>query len=117
MKRLIGIIVIMAALLSVSACNSKETTVYNGVNAEILELSTQVKGMVVKGLDDNSMLGEGCYINCENEKTYFVEVVNGEPVNIKFEDFSVGDKITVDIEKVEDKYASTSQIQLLKRAK
>ncbi|MHB8129200.1 MAG: hypothetical protein ACYDEX_09400 [Mobilitalea sp.] len=116
MKRLIGVIVILVALSSICACNNNKTaTTYIGVNAEILELSNQVKGMVVKGLDNNSILGEKCYINCENKKTYFIEVVNGEPVNITFKDLSVGDMITIDIKKVEDKYASTSRVQLLER--
>ena len=73
--------------------------------------------MVVKGLDNNSILGERCYINWENKQTYFIEVVNGEPVNITFNDLSVGDMITVDINEAEDKYASTSRVQLLERTK
>lgn len=116
MKRVIGIIVILVALLSMYACSNKKTTTYIGVNAEVLELSKQVKGMVVKSLDEKSILSERTYINCENEQTYFVEVVNGEPVNITFKDLSVGDKITVDIKKVEDKYATASRVQLLERA-
>lgn len=115
MKRLIGVIVILVALLSICSCNNKKTTTYIGVNAEILEMSNHVKGMVVKGSDNNSILGERCYINCENKQMYFIEVVNGEPVNITFNDLSVGDMITVDIKKVEDKYASTSRVQLLER--
>jgi hypothetical protein len=120
MKRLFGVIVILVVLLSICACNNNNNKIpisYIGVNAEILELSNQVKGMVVKGLDNDSILGEKCYINCENKQTYFIEVINGEPANIAFKDLSVGDTITVDIEKVEDKYASTSRVQLLERTK
>lgn len=117
MKRLIGVTVILVVLLSICACNNKKTTTYIGLNAEILEMGNQVKGMVVKGLDNNSILGEKCYINCENKQTYFIEVINGKPVNITFNDLSVGDMITVDINKVEDKYASTSRVQLLERTK
>lgn len=117
MKRLIGIIVILAVLLSIYACSSKKTTTNMGVNAEILELNNHVKGMVVKALDEKSILSEKTYINCENEQMNFVEVVDGEPVKITFKDLSVGDKITVDIKKVEDKYAPTSRVQLIERAK
>ncbi len=117
MKKLVLIVVTLALLVFTFACEKKEDTVYMGVNAEILEISNQVKGMVVKGLDHNSILGEKCYVNCENADTYFIYVDNntGKIEDLDFADLSVGDVITVDINKVEDKYTATSRVQLLKQ--
>lgn len=119
MKKVFSIIIALALLISITACGKKEDITHMGVNAEILEISSEVKGMVVKGLDNNSMLGEKTYINCENPETYFIYVDNntGEVRDLSFTDLFVGDIITVDIKKVEDNYASTSRVQLLERAK
>ncbi|MBU5484364.1 hypothetical protein KQI86_08485 [Clostridium sp. MSJ-11] len=119
MKKVFYIIVALVLLISITACGKKEDITHMGVNAEILEIKSQEKGIVVKGLDDNSMLGEKTYINCEDPDTYFIYVDNntGEVKDLSFTDLSVGDIITVDIKKVEDNYASTSRVQLLERAK
>lgn len=117
MKKAVLIVGTLALLIFTSACEKKEDVAYIGVNAEILEISSQVKGMVVKGLDHNSILGEKCYVNCENADTYFIYVDNdtGKVENLDFGALSVGDVITVDINKVEDKYTATSRVQLLKQ--
>lgn len=119
MKKTFLIVIAFVLLISITACCKNEDITHMGVNAEILEISSQVKGMVVKGLDNNSMLDEKCYINCENPDTYFIYVDNntGEIRNLSFTDLSVGDKITVDIKKVEDKYALTLRVQLLEQVK
>lgn len=119
MKKVFFTVVILALLISTTACGKKESIAHLGVNAEILEISSYVKGMVVKGLDNNSILGERCYVNCESTGTYFIYVDNntGEISNLEFNDLTVGDIITVDIEKVEDKYTLTSRVQLLEREK
>lgn len=97
----------------------KQRVTHVGVNAQILEISSEVKGMVVKPLDDQSILGEKCYINCENEDTYFVHVDNKtkEATDLSFDELKVGDKITVDVNTVENKYALTSRVQLLTKRK
>ncbi len=107
-------------LLICASCSSKnEVVAHHGVNAEILEISKELKGMVVQSLDDNSVLGEKCYINCEDEKTYFnyVNFNTGDVIDLKFEDFVVGDEITVDVNSVENKYALTSRVQLVTQRK
>ena len=71
--------------------------------------------MVVKSLGENSVLGESCYINCESEDVYFIFADNntGDTLDLSFDDFVVGDIITVDVNKVENNYALTSRVQLL----
>lgn len=101
--------------LSITGCNNNEEIGYVGINAQILEISKEVKGIVVKSLDDESILGEKCYINCESSDTYFIYVdyKTGETVELNFDDLKVGDKITVDAKSVGTKYALTSRVQLL----
>lgn len=98
-----------------TACDNNEDATHIGVNAEVLEINNFIKGMVVKGLDNNSILGDECYINCESPEVYFLNLDNtsGEVIDIQFEDLVVGDKITVDVKSVENKYALTSRVQLL----
>jgi len=114
-KKSIILICIILAICFLTACGKKGEPMYIGVNAEILEINRQVKGMVVKSLDTGSVLGDKCYVSCENQNTNFIEVINEEPVKIKFSDLSVGDKITVDVDKVENKYTTTKRVQLIER--
>lgn len=75
MKRVLTIMFIILSLL-ITGCSKNDDIIYMGVNAEILEISHYVKGIVVKGLDNDSFLGDGCYINCESEDVYFIYVDN-----------------------------------------
>lgn len=92
---------------------------FMGVNAEILEITNELQGFVVKGLDNDSILGEKCYINCESSDIYFIYADNEseEVKELQYTDFEVGDKITVDIKGVENKYALTLRVQLLTQRK
>ena len=118
MKKVIVSICTFSFLLLLTACDNKEVT-YVGVNAEILEINSELNGFVVKGLDENSILGEKCYINCENPSIYFIYVNNetGKTIDLEFDDFVVGDAITVDVNSVENKYALTSRVQLITQRK
>lgn len=58
--------------LILTTCSNKKEVGYVGVNAQILEISNEVKGMVVKPSDDESIFGKKCYINCEKPETSFV---------------------------------------------
>lgn len=115
MKKVLSIATLLVLLFTISACSNSDDISYWGVNAEILEISNELQGFVVKGLDSDSILGEKCYINCEGPDIYFLYVNNEteEVTDLNYNDFEVGDKITVDIKTVENKYALTSRVQLL----
>lgn len=118
MKRLRAIVLLIIILLCVSACGAKELT-HMGLNAEILEINTELKGFVVKSLDKDSILGEKCYISCESDDVYYIYVDNetGEIKDLSYNDFRVGDVITVDVKSVENGYSLTSRVQLLNQRK
>ncbi len=113
-KALVIIATLVCIIFTMSACGSKEVT-HVGVNAEILEINTELKGFVVKSLDDDSILGEKCYVSCESEELYYlyVDYDTSEITDLSYSDFTVGDHITVDVISVENKYTVTSRIQLL----
>lgn len=118
MKKIL-IVFISIIFISLVGCSNKEEVTHVGVNAQILEISSEVKGMVVKPLDEQSILGEKCYINCENEDTYFIYVDDKteEITDLSFDELKVGDKITVDVNTVENKCTLTSRVQLLTERK
>lgn len=113
--RKVSSILLVGLLLLITACDYKEEITHVGVNAEIIEISNEVESMVVRALDQNSILVDRTYINCESPETYFLYVDNatGEITEINFKDLAVGDQVSVDIKSVENKYALTSRVQLL----
>jgi hypothetical protein len=103
--------------LTLCSCSERVDQTTKGVPAEIVEKSQYVKGIVVKSEDPDDVLGAMCYVNCENKNMSIIEVINGEPAEISFDDLSVGDQITIDVpHKVTDKYITTKRIQLEMRA-
>lgn len=118
MKKLVAIISLVTMVFSLSACAAKEVT-HDGVNAEILEINTALKGFIVKSLDEDSILGEKCYISCENDDVYYIYADNetGETEDLSYNDFIVGDEITVDVKSVENNYSLTSRVQLITQRK
>ncbi|WP_312635660.1 hypothetical protein [Oscillibacter sp.] len=118
MKRFAAIMSFVIIVSGMTACGAEEIT-YGGLNAEILEKNTELKGFVVKSLDEDGILGEKCYIGLENENIYYLYVNNetGEIKDLSYEDFVVGDEITVDVKSVENRYALASRIQLLTQRK
>ncbi len=109
---------LLFGLLTLIGCVDKTDKIKQiGVNAEIIEINSQQKTILVKGLDENSILGDKCYVNCTNAD--YVEVIDEEPTKITFDDLNVGDKITVDVTAVLESYptqTSTDHVQLLERA-
>lgn len=116
MKRsLISTMILLSLIVGLTACGMSKDTTYIGLNAEILEINTELKGFVVKSLGDNSILGEKCYISCENPEVYYIYSDNksSETQDLTYKDFMVGDHITVDVQSVENSCTLTSRIQLL----
>ncbi|MCC5911722.1 MAG: hypothetical protein JJT76_14955 [Clostridiaceae bacterium] len=115
MKKIFIVILCLILILCLSSCKNKDGISHMGVNAEVLEIFSDEKGLLVKALDKDSVLGYKYYVNCSDMKTYFIEVIDSKPIDIMFEDFSVGDRITVNITKFEDKQDEIIYLQLKKR--
>lgn len=114
LKRLLLFITLIVLLLANVGCDEARVS-YVGVNAKILEISKEINGMVVQWLDTDCNVGEKCYINCENEKVQFMfyDYTSDELVFINFQNFMVGDEITVDFILISKNDVLVSRIQLL----
>lgn len=118
MKKYLSMLLII--ILSASfliGCKSEEV-VYVVANAEILEIDEENKSFLVKGIGENSILGDKSQVSTEGAE--YIELVEGETIGLGFEDFSVGDRITVDIVEVAESYptqTSTERVQMIDRAK
>ena len=115
-KVLLAVILSLAVVTTASCASSKKVS-YGSVNAEIIELTYGIKGMVVKGLDTDSILGEATYVSCESAKLLYADYATGELLDLEFEDFMVGDAVLIDIdakyvELISDGVTVTSRVQL-----
>lgn len=111
------LVLIILSLAILVSCRKEQKIVYMEVNAEILEIYEDEKTFLARGLDENSVIGDKSYIS--TEEAYYIELVDGQAIDITFEDFSIGDKITVDIVDVAESYptqTSTDRVQLIERA-
>ena len=115
MKKIVSLMLAFTLIITLVACNQNEIKSYAGLNAEIIAINSELKGFTVKSLNDGSALGEKCYINLENDDVYYIYADNqtGETQDLEYSDFIVGDVITIDTDKVENKYALATQIQLI----
>lgn len=116
-KRLLVLVFSILSLTILVSCRDDQEVIHMGLNCEILEVHLDEKAFLVRGLDENSILGDKSYVS--TEEAYYIEVVDEKPIEITFEDFGVGDKITVDVVYVSESYptqTSTDRVQLIKRA-
>lgn len=60
MKRILRITILIILLFTISACSKSDDTSYIGVNAEILEITNELQGFVVKGLIYIKIIGVKC---------------------------------------------------------
>jgi hypothetical protein len=107
----------ISAIFILTSCEAKKEVLNIGVNAEILEINEEEKILLVKGLDENSIIGDKSYVECKD--AYFIELIDGKPMDIMFKDLKVGDKITVDVREVFETYptsTTTERVQLIQRA-
>ncbi len=116
-KGFLILLVIVLSLPILVSCRKEQKIVYMGVNAEILEIHEKEKVFLVRGLDADSIIGDKSLV--DTKEAYYIEVLDGDPIEITFDDFSIGDKITIDVEEVAESYPTqtpTDRVQLIKRA-
>ena len=118
MKKFLGTLLIIILSASFLIGCKTEEVVYVVANAEILEIDEDNKMFLVKGIDENSILGDKSQVFTEGAE--YIELIEGEVISLDFQDFSVGDRITVDIVDVAESYptqTSTEKVQMIDRAK
>lgn len=120
-KKSMFLFILLLVSLVTAGCSKisevKDEATHYGVNAKIIWINSELKGFVVEGLDNDSVLGEKCYVGLEDEsiELLYVDYETGKTHKIAYEDFAVGDEITLDIniDSVKNKYTVPFRVQLV----
>ncbi len=117
MKKILSLVLALALTMIITACANNDVQSYAGLNAEIIAINSELNGFTIKSLDDNSILGEECYINLESDDIVYIYTENetGDTEFLKYDDFVIGDVITIDVNanEVQNKSVVPEQIQLI----
>ncbi len=111
------LVLIVLSLAMLISCRKEQEVLYMEVSAEILEINQEEKVFLVRGLALDSLIGDKSYVSTEGAR--YVEVTDTGTFDIEFKDFSVGDRITVDVVDVAESYptqTSTDIVRLIERA-
>ena len=107
----IAVLCVIVGLMS----NPKDTpTGFSGVNATILSIDQNAQTMTVKGIDENSVLGDRCIVTWEKDALTTLST-SSAPMKLALDDFKVGDSVILFIAAVQESYptkATASSIQL-----
>lgn len=111
------LVLIVLSLAILVSCRKEQEVLYMEVSAEILEIDQEEEVFLVRGLALNSLIGDKSYVSTEGAK--YIEITDTGTFDIEFKDFSVGDKITIDVSEVSESYptqTSTNIVRLTERA-
>ncbi len=118
MKRLIAIFISVVFIFVLAAC-SKQDTLHLGVNAVIQEVDEENNWIIVKGIDDDSFIKDGCEISCSEIEIIYCNYTTGEVKDISIQDLQNGDEIIIGVRESEiakyvneQKQLKVEQIQL-----
>ena len=84
------------------------------VNATILKIDKINQTITVKGLDNNSPIGDNCIVSWK-DATLLTVVNEEEPIKISIDDFSIGDHVVLFLDEILESYptrAEATTIQL-----
>ena len=91
--------------MGLTACNSvADDTLYLGVNAVIADIDTDKQQITVNGTDEDSFLGEGCNISCDDIPMISYNYKSGEVKQISIQDLQAEDNIILGIRESEIKH-------------
>ena len=117
-KYIISVGFVLLFFFAIISCAKRDKeNMIHGVKAEILFINPELKGFVVKGLEEEGVLGEKCYIGLENDEITFLycDFETEECQEISYEDFFVGATISmnIDADLVKDSYVVPESVQLI----
>ena len=120
MKNLLSIAMVSGMIFALVGCSSEvknDVQSYAGLNAEIISINSELNGFTIQSLDADSILGEKCYINLESDEIVYIYAENetGDTQFLEYDDFIVGDVITIDIDTngIQNKSVVPEQIRLV----
>lgn len=87
---------------------------YAGVNATILKIDKINQTITVKGIDNNSPIGDNCIVSWK-DATLQTVINKEEPIKISIDDFALGDHVVLFLGEIQESYptrAEATTIQL-----
>ncbi len=87
---------------------------YAGVNATILKIDKINQTITVKGIDNNSPIGDNCIVSWK-DATLQTVINKEEPIKISIDDFALGDLVVLFLGEIQESYptrAEATTIQL-----
>lgn len=105
--------VAVAALCVGLLANPRQSAVGTEVDAVIIGINTQDQTLIVRGTQENSVLGDQCIVNCAQAQLEKAE--NGRLVSLTWEELAEGDSVTLNISDVQETYptqTTASRVQL-----
>ena len=123
MKKIIALVLAIACILTISACNQKENEdiLHLGINAEIVEIDTDNQIVYIVDFGEEKVFGARCGIDCKqliiDQEILYVDYDTEEVSLIQFADLAIGDKVTINayesqLDSINDGVIEVEQIQL-----
>ena len=123
MKKIIALVLAIACILTISACNQKENEdiLHLGINAEIVEIDTDNHIVYIVDFGEEKVFGARCGIDCKqliiDQEILYVDYDTEEVSLIQFADLAIGDKVTINayesqLASINDGVIEVEQIQL-----
>ena len=123
MKKIIALVLAIACILTISACNQKENEdiLHLGINAEIVEIDTDNQIVYIVDFGEEKVFGARCSIDCKqliiDQEILYVDYDTEEVSLIQFADLAIGDKVTINayesqLASINDGVIEVEQIQL-----
>ena len=123
MKKIIVLVLAIACILTISACNQKENEdiLHLGINAEIVEIDTDNQIVYIVDFGEEKVFGARCGIDCKqliiDQEILYVDYDTEEVSLIQFADLAIGDKVTINayesqLASINDGVIEVEQIQL-----
>ena len=123
MKKIIELVLAIACILTISACNQKENEdiLHLGINAEIVEIDTDNQIVYIVDFGEEKVFGARCGIDCKqliiDQEILYVDYDTEEVSLIQFADLAIGDKVTINayesqLASINDGVIEVEQIQL-----
>ncbi|MEG2679154.1 MAG: DUF4825 domain-containing protein, partial [Oscillospiraceae bacterium] len=112
---LIGVVALVIGLITNPKDTPREEPAgFAGVNAVILEIDEAGPTMTVRGIDENSVIGDRCIVSWEENALISVTTSSG-PTQLTLGDFSVGDYVTLFIDGVQETYPTRATASTIQR--
>ena len=81
---------------------------YAGVNATILKIDKINQTITVKGIDNNSPIGDNCIVSWK-DATLQTVINKEEPIKISIDDFALGDLVVLFLGEIQESYPTRAE--------